>query len=384
MLDGVTRSGRRERLRAVMVEASLDLLVLAHPANVDYAAGYRSVAAEIIPETPIAVLLGPDELVVVAPAADAAVLEEAGISRFVPYGRFYFESQGSHPALEASDRYPSFLDALAAAVEGFDGRRVGVDGRVDGVMRTVIGRHGASVADASDLVYRARAVKLPGEVEALRRAAGLACAGIDAALAQAGPGVTERELATVVAATMAAGGAHPRFVVVGFGERSAFGDARPTDRPWRAGELARFDVGCQVEGYWSDVGRTAVLGEPDPRQLERYAAILAGEDAEIAAVTPGIRADEVFALAVESVEAHGLRPYRRHHCGHTIGLEVYERPVVAPGWGTLLDVGMVLCLETPYYELGWGGMMVEDTVVVGERGAEVLTGSSRELRVVAA
>ena len=183
---------------------------------------------------------------------------------------------------------------------------------------------------------------------------------------------------------MARGGAQPRFVVVGFGERSALGDARPTDRPWRPGELARFDVGCQHEGYWSDVGRTAVLGEPDSRQQERYAAILAGEEAELAVTAPGVPPEEVFRRAVETVESRGLRPYRRHHCGHTIGLEVYERPVVAPGWDAPLEAGMVLCLETPYYQLGWGGMMVEDTVVVTETGSLVLTDLSREMWVVPA
>ncbi len=385
MLDPVTRQGRRDRLRQAMLDAALDLLVLGHPANVDYASGYRSVAADIIPGTPIAALLGVDRLVLVAPAADAAAVDEAGVGEFVPYGRFFFEARDPHPAAAASDRYGSFLDALGVALDGFgEVGRVGVDGGLGAeAVAAVAARPGVdAVVPASDVAYRARAVKLEGEVDALRRAAASACAGIAAALEGAGEGVTERELASMVASTMAAGGAQPRFVVVGFGERSAYGDARPTDRVWRRGELARFDVGCEVEGYWSDVGRTAVLGEPDRRQRDRYAALVAGEEAELGVTAPGVEAEEVFAVAVSAVEAAGLRPYRRHHCGHTIGLEVYERPVVAPGWDTRLVAGMVLCLETPYYELGWGGMMVEDTVVVTETGNELLTSLPRELWVV--
>jgi Xaa-Pro aminopeptidase len=90
----------------------------------------------------------------------------------------------------------------------------------------------------------------------------------------------------------------------------------------------------------------------------------------------------LFDAAVATVEAHGLAPYRRHHCGHAIGTEVYERPVVAPGWPTVLQAGMVFCVETPFYEIGWGGMMVEDALVVTEEGAEVMTVSDRSLRVI--
>ncbi len=124
------------------------------------------------------------------------------------------------------------------------------------------------------------------------------------------------------------------------------------------------------------------MGEPDEVQADRYRAILAGEQAQLEAARPGISAHRLFDIAVSEVAAAGLSPYRRHHCGHAIGTEVYERPVVAPGVTTLLEPGMVFCFETPYYEIGWGGMMVEDAVVVTAEGAEVLTESDRSLRVI--
>ena len=112
---------------------------------------------------------------------------------------------------------------------------------------------------------------------------------------------------------------------------SALSDARATDREWNPGELLRFDVGCTFDGYWSDIGRTAVLGEPSSEQARCYAAILAGEGEQLDAARPGMTAGQLFDVAVQAVEAAGLRPYRRHHCGHAIGSEVYERPIVAPG-----------------------------------------------------
>jgi Xaa-Pro aminopeptidase len=228
-----------------------------------------------------------------------------------------------------------------------------------------------------------RAVKLPFEQQRLRKAAQLAEEGIAVALAIAAEGVTERDLAARVAATMAAGGGMPRFVVVTTGERSPLADAFPTDLAARPGDLIRFDIGCVYEGYWSDIARTAVVGEPTPRQSSTYRALLQGMLAEFDVVKPGATAGEVFAAAQSTVERlAGPNPYRRHHVGHAIGLSVYERPIIAEGNPTVLEPGMVFCLETPYYELGWGGMMVEDTGVVTDDGFELFTGMDRSLLVV--
>lgn len=186
-----------------------------------------------------------------------------------------------------------------------------------------------------------------------------------------------------VATAMVAGGGAPRFVVVATGARSALADAFPSPNVCRTGDLLRFDVGCQLGGYWSDIARTAVHGEPTPLQSHRYDALLAGLHRELKVAAPGVTAGDVFDAAVETVEDRGLRPYRRHHAGHAIGLSIYEAPVVRAGEQMVLEPGMVFCLETPYYEPGWGGMMVEDTGVVTDRGFELFTSIDRSLRRVA-
>jgi Xaa-Pro dipeptidase len=94
----------------------------------------------------------------------------------------------------------------------------------------------------------------------------------------------------------------------------------------------------------------------------------------VAVVTGGI--------AVEDIRSHGISDYERHHVGHGIGRECFEFPRLAPGVHAVLSSGMVLCVETPYYELGWGGMMTEDTVVITENGTTRLTTSSSELIVL--
>jgi len=371
-------------LREALDDSRYDWLALGSPAHVTYATGYRSVAGDLFRTHRMLVFMSSDQTVLVGGASDgAAVLESAFVDDYVPFGTFYFES-GGRPAPESilSGRNSSFEEAITEAAE-----RVGLTGRVGidsgGVQNIAsIQRDGVEIVDVTDWLQELRSVKSPVEVTKIREAVRLAEAGIDAAIAMAGVGVTEIELATAVASTMAAGGGVPGFMVVTSGPRSALSDARPTDRRLIRGDLLRFDVGCTVDGYWSDIGRTAVVGEPDDRQAAYYAAILAGEEAQLQAARAGVTAGELFDIAVVRVEECGIVPYRRHHCGHAIGIEIYEHPIVSPGNSTVLKPGMVFCLETPYYEIGWGGMMVEDAILVADDGCDVLSTSERGLRVI--
>ncbi|PZG48887.1 aminopeptidase P family protein [Spongiactinospora gelatinilytica] len=371
---------RLARLRAALAEAPFDAVVLTSAESVFYATGYRAVATPLFRAHRMAAVVTGDDLWLVCPAADTAPAADLGVpeDRLIPYGRFYFESAAGSPLALAADRHPGLAAALATAVGAVGPRlKYAVEGPEEGLLDV-------PAVDATAWIAEVRGVKLPGEVELLRYAARLAESAVAAALAAAGPGVTERDLAAVVAATMVAGGAEPRFLVATTGPRTALADAQPTGRRWRPGELARFDVGCVYQGYWSDIGRTAVLGEPGERQARRYAAILAGLDEQLALARPGVPAEEVFEVAMRAVRRGGVDPYRRQHCGHGIGTAVYEPPIIAPGAATPLVTGMTFCFETPYYELGWGGMMVEDALVVTSGGVERFTRSPRALPVVAA
>ena len=93
-------------------------------------------------------------------------------------------------------------------------------------------------------------------------------------------------------------------------------------------------------------------------------------------------ANAIFVTAVEATRKAGIAHYRRHHVGHGIGLDVYDMPILNETTSTPLEAGMVLEVETPYYELGFGGLQVEDTILVTDHGHERLTGSSNELALV--
>ena len=379
-----------QRLLSALEDAPFDGLILGHPSNVAYATGYRSVAGAIASGTRMLACISGDRQLLIAPAGDAAAALDSGISEddFIPYGRFFFESSdGQHAAASMSDVHADMESALTEAItrSGLTGT-IGIDSLISEQIKSLLEEQNGvdAVAGANEWVLGIRSIKTPPEVDLLLSAIKCTEAGLDRALEAAYPGITERELASFVAQSMVEANAEPRFLVVTAGPRSALSDARATDRTWEPGELLRFDVGCTYNGYWSDIGRTAVLGEASSEQERRYAAILAGEEAQLTRAKPGMTAGQLFDIAVEAVEDGGITPYRRHHCGHAIGSDVYEWPIIAPNSGAELQAGMVFCVETPYYCLGWGGMMVEDAIQITDKGNKKLTSLDRSLRVVPA
>lgn len=393
LIDQGLVAARRDRLRHELLSAPFDTVLALSAANFDYATGYRSVSATVHGISPLAALVRSDELLVVGPVADSAPGFDAGLVEgdYLAYGRFFFESEGG--AAEATrlvEQNADYAAGIAAAVLrlGLGSARIGLDERAcPAPLRSALAEllPGVRFDDASDWFAGVRSVKLAGEVDLIERSARIVESAILAGIGAAGVGVTEAEIASVVATEMVAAHAEPRFVVVTSGPRSALADAYATGRALERGDLLRFDVGGMYEGYWSDLGRTAVVGEPSAKQTAFYDAILAGEDAQFALAAPGVQAEALFDTAIEVVESSGgPKPYRRQHCGHGIGLEVYEAPIVRPGSQELLLPGMTFCFETPYYELGWGGMMVEDTLVVTDDGIRLLTDRARGLTVIPA
>jgi Xaa-Pro aminopeptidase len=373
----------RARVVTALGDAEFDWLVVGHPENVGYLTGYRSLSETMKREPTMAAALDRSgEVHLLGPAADAGPVLHDGVvpaERYIAYGRFYFESARPGPGPLGADAHPGLPEAAAALVDHLDPRAVlGVDAAAAAMLAGLV--EADRVVDASGWMAERRSRKTQAEVRRLERAARLTEGAINEAIELIAPGVTEVELARHIAGTLAAGGGTPKFVVVTSGERSALADAAATGRVIERGDLVRFDIGCVLDGYWADLGRTAVLGRPSEVQRSRYDAILAGEQAQLDAARPGVTATALYDLAVTTVRSHGLVPYRRHHCGHAIGSEVYERPIIAPGWDVELREDMTFCFETPYYELGWGGMMVEDTVVITADGCRLLNVSDRSLR----
>jgi Xaa-Pro aminopeptidase len=390
-----------DRARRIMTEQSLDALVATSPDNVTYASGYWAMSHWARPGGPQVYAILPADpastpcLVTGSGNLDHVVDGEAWVTEAYRYGFFATGMDG--PDLSPAERrYAALLgtpdhgDAASALLAALRDRKL-ERGRLaieeTGIQPALLDRVRRELPSAELRpgagVFRAiRTVKTPEEIERLRGAVRATELGIEAAVAIARPGVSERELLAEFDRTViTAGGVPVSSMCIGSGPRSALSNCQAGDRRLVRGETLRFDGGVRFRRYRSDIARIAALGDPGERARRYYAALRAGVERGIEAVRPGVRCADVFRVVMETVRRQGIPHFERSHVGHGIGINNYDAPDLAPGSQEILEEGMVLCVETPYYELGFAGLQLENTVVVRAHGAESLMSLDNELRL---
>ncbi len=233
---------------------------------------------------------------------------------------------------------------------------------------------------ADNIVERLRAVKDAGELSRMRDAAELITGVFNDVLPLIRPGIRETELAAEIDYRMKRAGAEgPSFeTIVASGPRSAWPHARPSSKRIEKNELVVLDQGAILRGYCSDMTRTVFLGRPPKKVRQLYSAVLEAQEAAKLAVRPGVEAEAVDRAARKLLHNRGFASYFTHSTGHGLGLEVHEMPRLGRGERTLLEEGMVVTVEPGVYLEGFGGIRIEDDVVVTSNGAQVLTSASRE------
>lgn len=231
---------------------------------------------------------------------------------------------------------------------------------------------------------RLRAVKTEEEIRRLKAAAEVTETAIQDVVSECRVGISQAELARAFTVSLARHGARLRLDNVSVGRSTAFGNANLPEDKLLNGQIVRFDVGAIVEGYESDVARCFAFGAVPAKVFSHYVALAAAQQAAMYMLRPGVLASELWHAAVSTARREGMPHYDRTNVGHGIGIhgDGYDPPLLSPEEDSPLEEGMVLCVETPYYELGFGGLQVEDMVVVTADGYERLTTSSRELRTI--
>lgn len=231
----------------------------------------------------------------------------------------------------------------------------------------------------SGVLEEARRCKDAGEIDAISRAAAIA----DAALADVAPlladppvGLTEarvRDLLEIRMRELGASGPSYETIVAAGPIHAALAHHRPTHSVIEPGQVVVIDVGALVDGYHSDMTRTFVVGEPTSEQVRVYRAVLEAQLAGLAAVAPGVRAADVDAVCRRVLDGHGLGEWFTHGTGHGVGLLIHEEPFLHRTSGAVLAEGDVVTVEPGAYSEGFGGVRVEDLVVVTSDGCRVLT-----------
>jgi Xaa-Pro aminopeptidase len=369
--------GRRlTETRRRIAEAGLDGLLVSNPSNRRYLTGFTPRDGDIT-ETSGWALVTPKMLSLVAGPFFFPGLEH----EIAPSGAEVLLADGK-----------LFWDLVAERVQADGVRNLGFEkdwlsydryARV----RKALGED-VALTPSDDLIRHVRAVKDAGEIAQLRRAAEVGDRAFRELLTRIRVGMTEREIASTLEQIMKDLGAEgPSFpTIVGAGPGSALPHWEPSDRDVRVGEPILIDFGVIVNGYCSDSTRTFCIGAPDPKLVEVYAAVRAAQDATVNALRSGVRRGrDVDAAARKVLEDAGYGDKFIHGLGHGIGLAVHELPsmgrlrVNTPEMDAELakvehvEDDVVVTNEPGVYFAGWGGVRLEDMLLVTKDGVEVIT-----------
>jgi len=245
-------------------------------------------------------------------------------------------------------------------------------------------RLGAVPVLGTEIMAALRMIKDPAEIGALR-AAGAAIDRVHARVPEfLKPGRTEAEVAALITkAIVAEGHSEAAFVIVGSGPNGADPHHECSDRELQTGDIVVVDIGGPVEpGYHSDCTRTYSIGAPTPEIAEQYAVLQRAQAAAVAAVRPGVTAQQVDAAARDVLAEAGLAEYFVHRTGHGIGLSVHEEPYIVAGNSLPLAEGMAFSVEPGVYLPGRWGARIEDIVIVTADGALAVNERPHDLAVV--
>lgn len=358
----VAESARRlSLLRRRFLELSLDGMVITTPANLRYLSGFSGSLGYLLIGLEVAEILGDS--------------------------RYWLQMEEEAPAFTLVRSGPSLgLWALVSErIKTHGLRRVSFESQDLSVDMHARLREslppGIALEATSGLTEELRMRKTPDEVEQLRRVATIAGRAFDRVRAGLRPGLRERDVAFLLEQAFRELGADgPSFeTIVAAGERGALPHGRASDRVLERNDLVVIDFGAVAGGYNSDTTRTVVIGEPNAEQRRIIDAVREAQTASLSLMRPGIAADAIdrkarevaTSLAGENAFGHGL--------GHGIGLMVHERPYLSPSDKTRLEPGMVITNEPGVYVPGWGGVRLEEMVLITDTEPEVISPATREV-----
>lgn len=368
-------------------ERAADGVLALTPPNVFYLTGFgqRGEAAALARRA-----IHPPLLVVPSGSIDFVIEGVPDRVDIIAYGRFvraFAEEENWNPnerriadLHRAAKVDASLISTIASELRGFRGRLL-CDLDADRTAALAAALAGPEVRSDPEAFKWLRMVKGVEETRRLMAAAEVTEAGIRDVADACAVGVTQAALTRAFCTSLVQSGAELRLAHISIGRSGAFGNANVPDDRLTRGAVVKLDVGAIVQGYGSDMSRCFSLGDPSGKAGAYYGALLAGQDTALECLHPGVRACDVFQRAVETVRSSGIPHYERTNVGHGIGIagDGYDPPLLGPSDETSLEPGMVLCVETPYYEIGFGGLQVEDMVLVTDDGFESLTTSPREM-----
>ncbi len=241
--------------------------------------------------------------------------------------------------------------------------------------------HQIQFCEMGQLLEKLRICKMDFEIQKLRKSAKIADLAFDHIIEFIKPGMKEREVALELEMFMKHQGATALSfdIIVASGWRSSMPHGRASDKRIETGDFVTMDFGCILDGYCSDMTRTVVVGEASEKQKEIYNIVLRAQEEALRTIRPGIRGKDADQVARDIITEAGYGEYFGHGLGHGVGLEVHEDPRLSPIGEIILEKNMVVTDEPGIYIPEFGGVRIEDLVVVTENGCERLSNAPKHL-----
>ena len=357
MIPASEFEARRRRLEKALEARRLTSLLVTHPVDIAYLTGFRGSAG-------VALFSAAESVLWVDP-------------------RYTLQAQEEAPAVEIGVAKRGLLEAAGKRLRssphgrlGFDDAHLNTQSYLD--LRRKLGSK-ARLAPAGDLVRELRMIKGEGEIATMREAGRVTVEAFEETLPLVKPGISECDLAAELEYRARRKGAEGMAfeTIVASGARGAFPHARPSRKLLEKCDLVIVDAGAIISGYAADMTRTLYLGKPGSRVRRLYYAVLEAQKRGAEALAKGARAGEIDAAARGVLDKKGLGSYFTHSTGHGVGMEIHEAPRLGKGSKTRISLGCVVTVEPGVYLQGFGGIRIEDTILVGSDGPEILTPASK-------
>jgi len=342
-----------DALKQRAFKEGIDGFLIFNSANLIYLTGFSGASALLIPKN--------DESIVYVYGVNYAHAK-AELSGFM---------------VELVKRGENLMAKIAKQAAAFKIEKLAVDALNIESWRALAKSLGGEKMLAADnsFIRELRKVKDEKEIELMRKAAELTSEGMRIAYETVALGVREYEVAAEIEYAMRKrGSSGPAFeTIVASGPCSAYPHGGCSDREIREGDLVIVDVGATYKFYRSDMTRTLVAGKPSEKQKKLYQTVKTAQDKAFEAIKPNAKAKDVDAVARKIIADAGYGEYFVHNLGHGVGLEVHEPPTLSPESKEVLAAGNVVTVEPGIYLVGYGGVRIEDTILVQKNGAQKLT-----------
>ncbi len=352
---------RLRRLRASLRRRKIDALLVTEPGNRRYLSGYsagdhgigESSGVLLIPASGDPYLLTDSRFKLQADDETSGFTIKLYRKGLFPLLKQLLPDLGIHRLAFESHYF------LHASVE-----------KLTGILAKVV----VELVPTTGIIERMRAVKSEEEIGLIKQSVLLNERVFQLVYSTIEPGMTEIEIALALELTMRELGAEGASfeTIVAFGTNAARPHAVPTDRILASGDIVLVDMGLVLKGYCSDMTRTFIAGKPGDTYLERVRVVRKAQLAGVEAIRAGVRCCDVDRAARSIIENAGYGRFFGHGLGHGVGLAVHEAPGVSPRVRKKLRTGMVVTVEPGIYLPEWGGIRLENMVVVRETGCEVL------------